>query len=114
MQIPNKSQSRARPHWATPRLQGLARVPRGFSEIQKNLYEDGAAVPAATCTPGNAEAIDVIGDNKKEARQGAPECKQSTTAPGATQAREEEVDNQVDKELEEVHKQVEGPEEAPW
>ena len=36
------------------------------------------------------------------------------TTPGATKDREEEVDNQVDKELEEAHKQVDGPEEAPW
>ena len=71
-------------------------------------------MPTATCTPGNAEAIAVIGDDKKEPREGAPEGKRSTTTPGTTEAREAEVDNQVDKELEEVHKQVEGPEEAPW
>ena len=82
------------------------------SNNAKGQHDEGAAVPAATCTPGNAEALDVIGDDKQEPRDGPPEGKQSTTTPGATKAREEEV--QVDKELEEVHKQVEGPEEAPW
>ena len=84
------------------------------SNNAKGQHDEGAAAPAATCTPGNAEAIYVIGDDKTEPREGAPEGKQSTTTPGTTNAREEEVDNKVDKEPEDVHKQVEGPEEAPW
>ena len=63
------------------------------SNNAKGQRDEGAAVPAATCTPGNAEAFDVIGDDKQEPREGAPEGKQSTTTPGATKAREEEVDN---------------------